>query len=117
VRIDDVAVGVRSVEVRISKRKARVPQPKLGLRSGLVEHVFRLLERRRQQPPRWLLENVPFMLSLDGGAAMRRLTDGLEELGSSWAYRVVDTRLPPSGQAPIHAPTRVVAVSASFEWR
>ncbi len=64
-----------------------------GLRSGLVGHVFRLLEARREQPPRWLLlENVPFMLSLDGGAAMRRLTDGLEELGYSWAYRVVDTR-------------------------
>lgn len=63
-----------------------------GLRSGLVGHVFRLLEQRRDDPPRWLvLENVPFMLSLDGGAAMHRLTSGLEELGYSWAYRIVNT--------------------------
>ena len=58
-----------------------------GLRSGLVGHVFRLLEARRDDPPRWLLlENVPFMLSLDAGTAMRRLADALEELGYSWAY-------------------------------
>jgi DNA (cytosine-5)-methyltransferase 1 len=64
-----------------------------GLRSGLVGHVFRLLEARQEDPPRWLLlENVPFMLSLDSGAAMRRLTDALEELGYDWAYRVIDTR-------------------------
>lgn len=64
-----------------------------GLRSGLVGHVFRLLEQRRHQPPKWLLlENVPFMLSLDGGRAMLRLTTALEELGYQWAYRVVNTR-------------------------
>jgi len=32
------------------------------------------------------------MLQLDGGRAMHRLTDKLEELGYSWAYRIVDTR-------------------------
>lgn len=62
-----------------------------GERSGLVEHVFRLVRRRRG--PRWLLiENVPFMLQLDRGRAMRHLTSALEELGYAWAYRVVDAR-------------------------
>jgi DNA (cytosine-5)-methyltransferase 1 len=36
------------------------------------------------------LENVPFMLSLDRGRAMRFLVDSLEQLGYNWAYRVVD---------------------------
>ena len=59
-----------------------------GARSGLVDEVFRLVSRRRG--PRWLLmENVPFMLQLGRGAAMRHITDALEDLGYMWAYRVV----------------------------
>lgn len=62
-----------------------------GARSGLVDEVFRLVSRRRG--PRWLLmENVPFMLQLGRGAAMRHITDALEDLGYLWAYRVVDAR-------------------------
>ncbi|MFC9994682.1 DNA cytosine methyltransferase [Nocardia sp. NPDC127526] len=62
-----------------------------GARSGLVDEVFRLVRRKRG--PRWLLiENVPFMLQLGGGAAMRHITSALEELGYLWAYRVVDAR-------------------------
>ncbi|HVV77127.1 MAG TPA: DNA (cytosine-5-)-methyltransferase [Mycobacteriales bacterium] len=62
-----------------------------GDRSGLVDHVFRLIDIAR--PPSWLmLENVPFMLQLHGGRAMRHLTDRLEQLGYRWAYRVVDAR-------------------------
>lgn len=61
-----------------------------GTNSGLVAEVFRLVERA---DPRWLLlENVPFMLQLDRGAAMRFLVRSLERLGFNWAYRVVDTR-------------------------
>jgi DNA (cytosine-5)-methyltransferase 1 len=61
-----------------------------GARSGLVGQVFRLLERA---DPRWvLLENVPFMLQLDRGRAMRHLTTELGRLGFRWAYRVVDAR-------------------------
>src|SRR5262245_8688013 len=41
-----------------------------GRQSGLVEHVFRLLDGPND--PTWLLlENVPFMLQLDRGRAMR----------------------------------------------
>jgi DNA (cytosine-5)-methyltransferase 1 len=61
-----------------------------GTQSGLIEQVFRLL---RKQPVPWLLlENVPFMLQLGRGRAMRIITQELEQLGYNWAYRVVDTR-------------------------
>jgi DNA (cytosine-5)-methyltransferase 1 len=87
--VDLVTAGFPCQDLSQAGRTAGIE----GLRSGLVGHVFRLLEGRRDDPPKWLLlENVPFMLSLDAGAAMRRLTDALEELGYNWAYRVVDTR-------------------------
>lgn len=61
-----------------------------GRNSGLVSEVFRLLE---SSDPEWvLLENVPFMLRLDRGRAMRFLTDQLSTRGYLWAYRVVDSR-------------------------
>lgn len=61
-----------------------------GKRSSLVGEVFRLLERSN---PTWLLlENVPFMLSLDRGAAIAYLTSRLTELDFAWAYRIVDSR-------------------------
>jgi len=61
-----------------------------GKRSGLVEHVFRLLDKT---PVDWvLLENVSFMLRLDGGAAMERLVRSFEERKYRWAYRVVNTQ-------------------------
>jgi DNA (cytosine-5)-methyltransferase 1 len=66
-----------------------------GARSGLVARLFTLLERARRQgrQPRWLLvENVPYMLGLQRGEAMRYLTERLEALGWRWAYRVVDAR-------------------------
>ena len=60
-----------------------------GPRSGLVDHVFRLVDAAAT--PTVLLENVSFMLRLDGGAAMARLTDAFETRGLRWAYRTVDT--------------------------
>jgi DNA (cytosine-5)-methyltransferase 1 len=63
-----------------------------GKQSGLVYHALRLAGSRRNAPRWLLLENVPFMLQLDRGHAMRYLTAELEELGYSWAYRVVDAR-------------------------
>ena len=64
-----------------------------GSRSGLVDEVFRLVSGRRRRCPSWLLiENVSFMLHLDGGRAMAHLTESLSGLGFRWAYRVVDTR-------------------------
>lgn len=61
-----------------------------GTKSGLVWEVFRLIDTR---PPEWiLLENVPFMLKLQGGRALGMIVSALEERGYKWAYRVVDTR-------------------------
>ena len=62
-----------------------------GAQSGLVTHVFRLLQSASEV--RWLLlENVPFMLQLGRGAAIRFLVESLEAMGFRWAYRVIDTR-------------------------
>lgn len=60
-----------------------------GKRSGLVGHVFRLIDRR---PVPWVvLENVSFMLHLDQGKALRLLVEAFEERGYRWAYRVVNS--------------------------
>jgi DNA (cytosine-5)-methyltransferase 1 len=82
-----------------------------------VGKVFELLAKA-SHPPTWLLlENVPFMLQLDRGRAMRFLTEQLDELGYRWAYRVVDTRafgLPQRRQrvlllaSPVEDPREVV---------
>jgi DNA (cytosine-5)-methyltransferase 1 len=65
-----------------------------GGKSGVVSKLFSLLEELSPRwRPNWLLvENVPFMLHLDGGRAIKYLTDNLTSLGYSWAYRVLDTR-------------------------
>lgn len=60
-----------------------------GKRSGLIDHVFRLLDRRRI--PVVVLENVSFMLQLDKGAAMDKLATAFEERGYRWAYRTVNS--------------------------
>lgn len=65
-----------------------------GERSGLIGEVFRLVSRRKRSGrrlPTLVVENVPFMLQLNGGKAMRAIVDELEALGYRWAYRVVDT--------------------------
>lgn len=60
-----------------------------GARSGLVGHVFRLLDR---QPIQWVvLENVSFMLHLDKGRALQTLVEAFEQRGYRWAYRVVNS--------------------------
>lgn len=60
-----------------------------GQRSSLVGEVFRLLSRRRV--PTVVVENVPFMLQLDGGDAIRAIVAEFERRGYRWAYRVVDS--------------------------
>jgi len=61
-----------------------------GENSGLVDHVFRLIDG---VAPLWVvLENVPFMLQLEGGRAMDHLTSELARRGYDWAYRIVDAR-------------------------
>jgi len=62
-----------------------------GTRSALVAEVFRLLRSIPSGVPWVILENVPFMLQLHGGLAMRAIIDEFERLGYRWAYRVVDS--------------------------
>lgn len=61
-----------------------------GRRSGLIRSVFRLISDSR--PPWVLIENVPFLLRLDGGRGISYVVRNLERLGYRWAYRIVDTR-------------------------
>jgi DNA (cytosine-5)-methyltransferase 1 len=63
-----------------------------GSQSSLVDYVFSLIAKKRKRPEWLLLENVPFMLQLHCGKAMHHLVKSVEQLGYSWAYRVVDTR-------------------------
>ncbi|RST32115.1 DNA (cytosine-5-)-methyltransferase [Sphingomonas ginkgonis] len=63
-----------------------------GPNSGLIGSVFDLL-RKKAVTPQWIvLENVPFMLSLDRGRAIRLLAQEFESMGLSWAYRTIDAR-------------------------
>lgn len=63
-----------------------------GSQSGLVGHLFRLLGRLTHEPDWIVVENVPYMLGLNKGAAMGHLINNFERLGFSWAYRVIDSR-------------------------
>lgn len=86
--IDLLASGFPCQDLSQAGRTAGIT----GVNSGLVEHVFRLL-RSSPQKPRWVLfENVPFMLRLNKGEALKSVLDSLEELGFTWAYRIMNTQ-------------------------
>jgi DNA (cytosine-5)-methyltransferase 1 len=88
--IDVVTAGFPCQDLSQAGRTAGLA----GDRSVLVSEVFRLLEKRKKsrRPVPWVLvENVPFMLSLGGGEAIRLIVTEFERLGYRWAYRVVDT--------------------------
>jgi DNA (cytosine-5)-methyltransferase 1 len=88
-RVDLLSAGFPCQDLSQAGRTAGIA----GKNSGLVGHVFRLLDACGRRAPRWLmLENVSFMLHLDRGRAMQHLIDELEARGFAWAYRVVDTR-------------------------
>jgi DNA (cytosine-5)-methyltransferase 1 len=83
--IDLVAAGFPCQNLSMAGDKSGIH----GSKSGVVSKVFRLLSQ--QKAPHVIIENVPFMLHLDGGAGMRWLVCSLEELGYKWAYRTLDT--------------------------
>ena len=61
-----------------------------GAESGLIREVFRLLAGKT---PTWVvLENVPNMLNLHGGAPIRYITGWFDDHGWNWAYRTVDSQ-------------------------
>jgi DNA (cytosine-5)-methyltransferase 1 len=84
-KVDLVAAGFPCQDLSQAGRTAGIG----GSRSGLVGHVFRLIDRTKVDSV--LLENVSFMLRLDGGSAMTRLVTEFEERGYRWAYRVVNS--------------------------
>lgn len=60
-----------------------------GERSSLVREVFRLLQNRKIE---WVIfENVPNMLHLKKGEAIKTIVEELEKLGYKWAYRTLDS--------------------------
>ncbi|TGS92697.1 DNA (cytosine-5-)-methyltransferase [Mesorhizobium sp. M2D.F.Ca.ET.171.01.1.1] len=63
-----------------------------GPNSGLIDVVLDLLANAWPGPTWLVLENVPFMLSLDSGRAIERIVTALERMGFAWAYRTVDAR-------------------------
>jgi DNA (cytosine-5)-methyltransferase 1 len=86
--IDVVAAGFPCQDLSQAGRTAGIG----GLRSGLVEEVFRLLGSTGPRFKWLVLENVPFMLQLERGRAMRFVTETLSAMGFKWAYRVIDSR-------------------------
>lgn len=61
-----------------------------GDRGNLSLEFLRLADRTR---PRWVVwENVPGVLSIDGGRAFGAILGGMGELGYGFAYRVLDAQ-------------------------
>jgi DNA (cytosine-5)-methyltransferase 1 len=84
-RTDVVVAGFPCQDLSSVGRKVGID----GARSSLIGEVLRLLDGA--DVPWLVLENVPFLMSLGGGAALKLITTALTELGYRWAYRVVDT--------------------------
>ncbi len=63
-----------------------------GEKSSLVFEVFRLIRTMKPRPEFIVLENVPFMLQLEQGLAMKLIVREVESLGYRWAYRTIDAR-------------------------
>jgi DNA (cytosine-5)-methyltransferase 1 len=83
--VDAICAGFPCQDLSQAGRTAGIA----GDQSGLISQVFRLLSRRRI--PTVIVENVPFMLQLNGGKAIRSIIDEFEQRGYRWAYRVVDS--------------------------
>jgi DNA (cytosine-5)-methyltransferase 1 len=64
-----------------------------GLEGSASSLILGVLKKIRIARPEWvLLENVPNMLRLKGGNAIRVITDSLTEAGYSWSYRILDAQ-------------------------
>lgn len=87
-KVDLVTAGFPCQDLSQAGRTAGIG----GVQSSLISEVFKRLGDKRTSPRWLLLENVPFILQLQRGRAMRFLVDELESLGFTWAYRVIDTR-------------------------
>lgn len=89
-----------------------------GLRAGIAGHrgnlTLEFLRLAARTQPRWIVwENVPGVLSSDGGRALGAFLGGLAELGYGFAYRVLDAQY--FGLAQRRA--RVFVVGYLGDWR
>lgn len=63
-----------------------------GERGNLTLELLRFIQRS-PRPPKWLVwENVPGVLSIDGGRAFGAFLGALAELGYGYAWRVLDAQ-------------------------
>jgi len=87
--VDLVSAGFPCQDLSIAGTKSGMS----GLNSSLIAEVFRLIEKAKKNKPNFLLiENVPYLLSLNKGEAIRYITKTVEALGYKWAYRIIDPR-------------------------
>lgn len=84
--VDMVAAGFPCADLSPAGRTKGIR----GSQSGLVMTALKLIGLAK--PPWVLLENVPHMLVLHRGYAMRVITSELEKLGYAWAYRTIDSQ-------------------------
>lgn len=89
-----------------------------GERGNLTLEFLRLADRLR---PEWLVwENVPGVLSSNGGRDFGAFLGGLAELGYGWAYRVLDAqyiRVESHARAVPQRRRRVFVVGHLGDWR
>jgi DNA (cytosine-5)-methyltransferase 1 len=96
-----------------------------GLRKGLADPrgnlsltFLAIVDRYR---PRYVIwENVPGVLSDDGGRSFASIVGGLGQLGYGWAYRVLDAqyvRVDGLGRAVPQRRRRVIVVGYLGDWR
>lgn len=67
--------------------------PTIGLPGSrvLLDKIFWLLSSARPRPRYVILENVKNIIHLEHGAAVAHITRSFDQLGYTWAYRVLDT--------------------------
>ena len=84
--IDLVCGGFPCQDLSVAGRRAGLA----GKRSGLFYEFMRVVD---EIAPAWvLIENVPGLLSSNGGRDMGAVLGTLGELGYGWAYRVLDAQ-------------------------
>lgn len=96
-----------------------------GLRGGLDDDrgnlALEFCRLARRARPRWVVwENVPGVLSLDGGRAFASILGGLADSGYGLAYRVLDAqfvRVDLFGRAMPQRRRRVFVVGYLGDWR
>lgn len=86
--VDLLAAGFPCTDISQAGKKVGIG----GTQSGLVSHIFRLLDGSPNRPEYILIENVSYLLRLQQGRGLMMVLNAIQERGYRWAYRVVDAR-------------------------